>query len=1202
MKILQLNLENITSLAGQHSIDFEQEPLNNAGLIAITGMTGSGKSSLLDAMCLALFNEVPRLRGANGALEDVTGDSIQINSPSNLLRRGTAFGFAEVIFLAQDNKRYSAKWSIKRARDKATGKLQAVQRELRCLEDNQILATKATDVSQHIDHLLGLDFKQFTKTVLLAQSEVTAFIKANDNERAALLEYLTDSDIYSKIGTLAFEKNKQAATQVANIERKIGEQQPLSHEDRHTLQQQIEQSKTQLIQHEQRAKKTEQQLQWYEQLDALQHNIQQAQQQEVLAQQQWTSFAPQQQLLQQLEQFEPIRAQFEQLIQVTQQHAEKQKQQQQKQHAFDALQQQYTQIEQQLKHCEQRLIAQQEKQQQHIPAVQQALKTELSLQQIQQHVKELLNKQNLNTSHLQTEQQALQKLQQQQTQLLNSKQQHEQQQLESKVLALFDQDQRASHQFAHLAQQRIELIASDAHIFNSSINEQKQQLQQQHTKLQIFIDQYQSTTELEQQKQQKEGQLRRLEKFLATCDTIANQLNHWQNIEQDQHNSQLQLTTLEQQLAEQLNKRDAAQHAINTAKIQADTTEHIWQQQQLLTQHSVEELRAQLQPNQACMVCGSTEHPFATHEQLAAVLNQSVQQHYLQAKQHLEHCQQQWQQEDKQYAALLQQHQHLQQQQEKLAQQRQQLLQDLEQTSPNFYQQIQHQLHPVDAQRVLNDKKQEFTQQSQTLEQQIKQLTQQLNDWHTLQQQQLAQQQKLDKRLHLEALEQDYIQPLPPELQQQWRHDCKLTAATIQQQLKQRQTAKQALEQIQQQQLTLDKQLHEQHVKLNQLQDESAQLQQSLQQQQTQQAGGSQTLAQLFNTFKLPTDIQTSQQWQQWLNDELTQCQQQLEHARQQQRQQQQEQVTLQADIQALSNQLLELNQRIQQHQHAISDWHHQYPELDEPTIQRLQQLTHVDKSGLQNQQRQLETALQKAQTALNLLLSQQSEHRNTQPELERESLHAQHLHIQQQLQQTKDELQQLSVTLQLDDHIQQQAQRYLQELEKAKAEHHRWDKIASLIGSADGSKFKRIAQQYHLQMLVTLANQHLVQLTPRYEIRHVENSLNLSIVDHFMNDEIRAVATLSGGESFLISLALALGIASMASGHTRLESLFIDEGFGTLDQSSLQMVMDALDRLQSQGRTVIVISHISEMHERIPVQIKVVQQGAGASKIEVVG
>ena len=120
-----------------------------------------------------------------------------------------------------------------------------------------------------------------------------------------------------------------------------------------------------------------------------------------------------------------------------------------------------------------------------------------------------------------------------------------------------------------------------------------------------------------------------------------------------------------------------------------------------------------------------------------------------------------------------------------------------------------------------------------------------------------------------------------------------------------------------------------------------------------------------------------------------------------------------------------------------------------------------------------------------------------------------------------------------------------------------------------------------------------------RYTLKRLDQSLSLAIIDHDMDGETRSVASLSGGESLP---ALSLAIANMASGSMKIESLFIDEGFGTLDASSLHMVMNALDQLQNQGRQVILISHIQEMHERIPVQIQVKPLGAGASTIEIVG
>ena len=197
MKILSIRLKNLASLAGEHFIDFESEPLANAGLIAIVGKTGAGKSTILDAMCLALFNKIPRLKDSDGKLLDVDGSELLTNSPLTVLRRGTAHGFAELCFVAQDQKHYLARWEIKRARENATGKLQSVQRTLKCLTDGVVIADKTKAVEVHIQQITQLSFEQFTRAVLLAQSEVTAFLKARDNERGELLEYLTNSSIFA---------------------------------------------------------------------------------------------------------------------------------------------------------------------------------------------------------------------------------------------------------------------------------------------------------------------------------------------------------------------------------------------------------------------------------------------------------------------------------------------------------------------------------------------------------------------------------------------------------------------------------------------------------------------------------------------------------------------------------------------------------------------------------------------------------------------------------------------------------------------------------------------------------------------------------------------------------------------------------------------------------------------------------------------
>jgi len=182
----------------------------------------------------------------------------------------------------------------------------------------------------------------------------------------------------------------------------------------------------------------------------------------------------------------------------------------------------------------------------------------------------------------------------------------------------------------------------------------------------------------------------------------------------------------------------------------------------------------------------------------------------------------------------------------------------------------------------------------------------------------------------------------------------------------------------------------------------------------------------------------------------------------------------------------------------------------------------------------------------------------------------------------------------------------HLQELQEKNTtlqqlQHHYsvWTKLNELIGSADGAKFKKFAQGVTLDQLIYLANEHLKTLSDRYKLtRNKEKLLELEIIDAYQGNVVRGVATLSGGESFIVSLALALALSELASQKISIDSLFLDEGFGTLDAQSLEIALDALNLLQNRGKMVGVISHVEALKERIPLQIKVVPHGDGTSSI----
>ncbi len=174
-------------------------------------------------------------------------------------------------------------------------------------------------------------------------------------------------------------------------------------------------------------------------------------------------------------------------------------------------------------------------------------------------------------------------------------------------------------------------------------------------------------------------------------------------------------------------------------------------------------------------------------------------------------------------------------------------------------------------------------------------------------------------------------------------------------------------------------------------------------------------------------------------------------------------------------------------------------------------------------------------------------------------------------------------------------------QIEVQKSEFTRWNNLNAMIGSSDGKKFSRFAQGLTLTRLTELANFHLKQLSDRYQIlKSIENDLELLIVDGYQANVVRPMASLSGGESFLVSLALALGLSDLASHKVQINSLFIDEGFGTLDAETLDTAITALENLQAKGKSIGIISHVEALKDRIGIQIQLSKQPGGTSKIKV--
>ncbi|MDH1857643.1 AAA family ATPase [Acinetobacter junii] len=1198
MKILSIRLKNLASLAGEHFIDFESEPLAHAGLIAIIGKTGAGKSTILDAMCLALFNQIPRLKVSDGKLIDVDGSELLTNSPLTVLRRGTGHGFAELCFVAQDQKHYLARWEIKRARENASGKLQSVQRSLKCLTDGVVVADKTKAVETHIQQITQLSFEQFTRAVLLAQSEVTAFLKARDNERGELLEYLTNSSIFAKIGQLAFEKTKEVRLQREKLESVLGHIEIRSDEEIAELQQRFQQLQQHVQQLENEKNQFRQQQQWFEQRDKINKDIALKKQDYDLQLKAQENIAKDRYLLSQLETFAEIRPivfQQQQLQKTLQQLAP---QIHQKHNEFSTL---TTQFEQQ-----KTLYAQAETTLNQFQDFERKHQTELTqvrkFVQERDYIAEEYKKTKIRLTQLESQQQPLIE---------------QQQQLEQSIQNLSAQHTACLEQLKHSAQyvpldnglnahiqQLKQFIQQYQKVENTlgSIQLAQTQLKQDQNTFNSLITQFGTTQQIEQRIEQQSKLKETQQIRLNQLDAIQQKLQHYFELKNEVLTQQNKFETVQKQ-AQQLEQRSReTEKDYQAAKTEREKLQQVLQQQRLLHAENIEHLRAELKHGEACLVCGSTEHPYRDDEsQISKALYALQQQQELQAIQQEQQLFQLWQKAQQQFTQSHTEQNQLQQQlqqlNEKIKTHDQVLQQQISQTNI----QLDFNLTEYDITTKMQTFVLEASQTQQQLENELLQLSQANKDQHVLNQNIQNTRHQLETVEHLQQQIQHIVDCLNADDKMAWsKHDMSISQHILQA-LQQRSQQLEHAESLIKQKEQIDQQLNVLKTNLTGLITQQTECAQHLKDIEIKGKQNTDAANQLIITMTGSAEIKANEwlqqhdQQRQQLQNQYQQLKQSFEQARQHFEQQ--------------KNMLEQLKVQQQQNHNSlelckteITNWLAQHQNFAEDQLSELLAFSSTQEQQIRNAIQQADRALSEANSALKTMQEQLNVHLQSEPNIQVEQLTELINANQEILQQTTDQRDQLKLQLEVHQQNLAKQKKFADQIQQIQQQEHRWNKISSLIGDSKGKEFRDLAQQYNLDILLEYANQQLAMLSQRYTLKRLDNSLSLAIIDHDMDGETRSVASLSGGESFLTALAISLAIANMASGSMKIESLFIDEGFGTLDASSLHMVMNALDQLQSQGRKVILISHIQEMHERIPVQIQVQPMGSGSSRIEVVG
>jgi exonuclease SbcC len=1212
MKILAIRLKNLASLAGPFEIDFTAEPLASAGLFAITGPTGAGKSTLLDALCLALFGAVPRLNntGRDAKVPDADGE-IATGDPRTLLRRGTGEGYAEVDFVGVDGRRYRARWEANRAREKAGGKLQASRQSLRDIDQDQLLASQKGEYKTQLEAALGLNFEQFTRAVLLAQSEFSAFLKADDNDRSELLEKLTDTALYTRLGRRAFDKTKEAREAHKLLQDQATGVTPLAPEARAELDEHFNAAQQQLKLQQAQLKQLEQQHSWLKDLRLLQDAQQAASEQLHSAQQQSEALAGERIKMTRLEQLGPQRHQFArkteldalltplaaQIAEHTRQHAE--------------LTERQTQLEQNLETAKVALTEAQQRQSENAPLLRQAFEEQSTLARLAKDVAASAEAKATAQQACTDGQSAIQALQEKQGQVAERLQ---------RIAAELEQS-------AHLAplsdawnayRDRLQQLMLIGNRLNKGQAELAN-LEQNATR---------SAEEFASQKQQLEVLFKEAG---AEPDAVAEQIGILGTLLQDNRKQLRAFEDLsrlwasqqdldkrgaelqQRQLSAQQERERLTQDGVKTkaeltvAEQTLNVTRELLERQRLARSASVEELRAQLQDDQPCPVCGSNEHPYHQPEALLQSLGRHDESEQANAQLVVDQLKEKLSELRADVGAVIAQQKELLQQQEQLANQQQALAPSLD-AHPLSAQLLNQDADKRDAWLMRQNEQlnQSITQDEQrqstllTLQQDAARLTQQLRQAETAHQQaaqHLSNQQRelSSDRQRLDEELTAFGPLLPAETLEALRLEPAATFVQLDRQIAERLTQldqqKEELSEQQLRQQTLEKEQDRQQTRAQQAQTAEQQFNALAEQQQLCQ----QKLAQLLGEHS------SAEQWQQQLEQAVEQARAAETSTAQELQSVRTQLVQIAAELKAQQQRLQALESEDTDLASKIADWRARHPELDDGGLEDLLRVDDAQLAELRQRLQQNEKAIEQAKVLLQerdeRLAAHQAQHNGN---LDAEQLATALTNLQNQFNVSEQQCAELRAE-QVEDQRRQNANQALaQQIADAYTEYQRWARLSALIGSATGDTFRKIAQAYNLDLLVHHANVQLRQLVKRYRLKRGGSMLGLLVMDTEMGDELRSVHSLSGGETFLVSLALALGLASMASSTLKIESLFIDEGFGSLDPESLQLAMDALDGLQAQGRKVAVISHVQEMHERIPVQIQVQRQGNGLSTLEV--
>jgi exonuclease SbcC len=1150
VKILKITFQNLNSLKGQHSIDLDSGLLSEAGIFSITGPTGAGKSTILDAITLALFGKAARYETET--------------NPGEMMTRGTGECAAEVLFECGKG-RYRAKWTRARARKKPDGNLQNPKREISD-EEGQILAERLREADHLITELTGLDYQRFLRSVLLAQGRFREFLDANDNDRGDLLERITGTEIYSEISKKAYEIEREHAAGIEDARRKLEGVQLKPGEELTALKAEEASTRNEVANTQKQLKAVQDTVQRFERWQKLSKELNNSEAAMEKCLELQASFKPKDKQLDLHEGTQPFQESLGKLNTQTQQ--SKDLHDEAEDAANTAKETQYTaasQLAATEKHVS-KLIASTAEAFQNLEAekttaaeqsskIQNWLKAhanDAKLESVLSTLRPFGESARQKANELKTKKGDLQKLQQ--------------------ALTASETDTKSKQ-----AQ-----LENDAQAFKTA-NSALQAASEQFTKAaggKSIEDWRKRTKQAAEASQQAKLLQRERQQCLDAKESLAEKFKV--------------LPDLEKQLSTANKAVKIAQAALRKEQDILEDKQTIYEQAQLIA--TLEEHRSKLETNQPCPLCGSTEHPYAEHlesDEKAEKKAVSEQKKVLEAAEKaLQTAHTRASRLDEKVSSLKQE---VEQQGQLHAKQAEDLtkraqaagftdsieaaeafskwLFDLEAQKSGAETKLEKIDTLRDAQVKANEQASKAEGSHNTARERVKAAQEKQAD--------LANQIKANQTAQeliakaIQTAVQQFNQPLKGYLD-----PIEEVAATH--------TSSQALEarfkayqsQVDSSQKLATK-LKDLEAKLKDLSKDHKRLEAELIHWQKE--------LQMLKTHPAVSgvayDIADSEA------ERRNQCQQALDEAKTAQEALKQKTAAYKKSSLAMRQHHDQLLERIEASQ---------FDSLEELRAARLDAdslaVLKKEQEHLKTQHDTLKGRIEKTKEELTQLSQQELPDPEAAAKLIADSeILSKQVDIQNQ------RIGEINTVLKQDAAARVAHAEQLKQIEQLQTDARPWVELNALIGSANGDKFSKFAQGLTLVQLLQLANRHLLELNDRYQIRRSEGSdLGLEIIDRHQADAIRPTKSLSGGESFLVSLALALGLSDLTGNNTRIESLFIDEGFGTLDSGTLDIALAALENLRMSNRTIGIISHVDALKQRISAQIKVSKGNNGYGTLEV--